>query len=162
MKKISLLLSGFMVIMLIGSMSCKKKTTDPADQPPSISLQTGGNYISASKTVVVKDSLKFGVRATPNSSSGANLTGLVFARTFNGNTYDTTYILPTYNVDLSTIANSAVGAETFSFAIVDANGASASVHVVITTILPTSSPNKSSATDPEKTVSEKPKVWIVR
>ncbi|MEI6434927.1 MAG: hypothetical protein WCP32_08795 [Bacteroidota bacterium] len=162
MKKISLLLSGFMIILLIVSMSCKKKTTDPADEPPSITLQTGAGYVSGAKTVVVKDSLKFGIRATPNSSSGANLTGLAFARTFNGYTYDTTYVLPNYNVDLSTVANSAVGNETFSFAIVDANGASASVQVVITTILPTSSLNKSSATDPEKPGMERTKVWIVR
>jgi len=162
MKKIEFLLAGLVIMMMVGSMSCKKKTTDPADEPPSITLQKGTDYISANTTVVVKDTLKFGIRPTPNSSSGASLSGLTFTRTFNGISYDTTYTLPNYNVDLTTIANNVAGNETFTFTIKDANGASASTQVVITTVIPTSLLNKSQATDPEKSGFSKQNSWIVR
>ena len=162
MKKISILFSGLVILLLIGSASCKKETTDPMAEPPSITLQTGAGYVSSNKTVEVLDTLIFGIRATPNANTGAALTGLKFALTINGHTSDTTFTLPNYNVDLSTIAGATVGTETYTFTIYDAMTAAASVQVVITKVLPTASNFKSSVFDPEKPVMETTKVWIIR
>jgi hypothetical protein len=136
MKNLSYLLSGLIMLVIIGSISCKKET-DPQDDPPSISLQSGTGYISANTTVKVNDSLKFGIRTTPNSSTSAKITTLNFERNFNGQKFSNSYSMTNNNVDLTTKANSQVGTETFTMTITDEKGATASVQVVLTTTAPT-------------------------
>lgn len=138
MKKLMLLTTGLMLMMVIVSVSCKKDSeSNPQDNPPSIKLNSGTGYISANATVKINDSIKFGIRATPNSSTGAKITTLYFARNFNGLKSDTSYTMPGNNVDLLTKANSQVGSETFTLTVKDEKGATASVQVVLTTITPT-------------------------
>ena len=127
-------MSALMIVMVVGFISCKKTTTNPQDNPPGVTLQAGTGYISANTTVTTNDSLKFGIRATSNTSTGAKVTTLTFARSFNGQSYTQDYSMPGDNVDLKTKANSAAGKETFTLTVKDANGATASVQVVVTTV----------------------------
>jgi hypothetical protein len=136
MRKLIFLSTGMILMMFLISVSCKKET-NPQDDPPSIKLQSGAGYISANSTVKINDSIKFGIRATPNSNTGAKITTLNFERNFNGQKYNNSYNLTNNNVDLSTKANSQVGNETFTMTITDEKGATASVQVVVTTITPT-------------------------
>lgn len=138
MKTLKFLLAALIVVFLIGSQSCKKDEENPQDNPPTISLQNGAGYISASTTVKINDSIKFGIRCTPNGNTGAKITTLKFVRKFGSQIpSDTSYTMPGNNVDLLTKANSQVGNETFTLTITDEKGATAATSVVVTTITPT-------------------------
>lgn len=118
--------------------SCSK-SEDPVPELPSITLQSGGDYVSASKTVTANAPLKFGIRALANSGSNASLVAINMSRNMNGNIqkYDTTFSSNAYNVDLTTTANQQVGKETFTFTVKDNNGQSNSTSLIITTTAPT-------------------------
>lgn len=137
MKTLQFLLPALIVVFLIGSQSCKKDEENPQDNPPTISLQTGAGYISANATVKINDSIKFGIRCTPNGNTGAKITTLKFDRKFNGQNFSNNFTMTSNNVDLSTKANSQVGSETFTMTITDEKGATAATSVVVTTITPT-------------------------
>jgi hypothetical protein len=162
MKKSSFLLSGLLIVLIVGFISCKKEDINPQDNPPSVKLQVGAGYISGNQTVTVNDSLKFGIRATPNSSTSAKITTMTFARNFNGQNFTTDYNMPGNDVDLSTKANSQVGNETFTLTIKDEKGATASVQVILTTAAPGLSVQKSISTSFETAVISREDRLIVR
>jgi hypothetical protein len=105
-----------------------------------LSLFSGTGFVSANTTVVVNSPLKFGIRASQNANTGAKLTGFTLKRTFNGNTqtYDTTFSVASFNVDLTTVAYSQAGNETMTFTVRDEKGATAEKSLVVTTTIPPS------------------------
>lgn len=159
MKTLKFLLPALIVVFLIGSQSCKKDEENPQDNPPTISLQNGAGYISASTTVKINDSIKFGIRCTPNGNTGAKITTLKFDRKFNDQNFSNSYNLTSNNVDLSTKANSQVGNETFTLTITDEKGATAATSVVVTTITPTL--GKAVSQDPKTDLKVAPVLIIV-
>ena len=139
MRTTKVLFSAIMFSALIWSASCSKTSEEPVEQKPALTLATETGYISANATVVAKSALKFGIRATANSTSNAPLSGFTLKRTMDGSTqtYDTTFSSATYNADLSTTANTKAGNESFSFTVRDKNGQSNTLNITITTTVPT-------------------------
>ena len=129
----------FLSILLIGAifiMSCKKSstTTTTTVNGPSIHLLTGSGYISKDTSVGMSSALLFGISAT---AGNGNLTRLLVQRTFNGKAKtaaDTTINVTSFNYNLHSVSQGAVGVENWSFKIYDSNRDSASVNLTVTTL----------------------------
>ena len=137
MKKISWIIAGISLFLIILATSCTKDSEDPIipDQAPSISLQNGTDYVYRNDTFTVNTPIKIGIRAFANTSTNANLVDFTFSRTLGGNTqtFDSVFSAATFNVDLLTNANPQVGIETFIFTVKDKNGKMKAVTLLITT-----------------------------
>ncbi len=137
MKKISWIIAGISLFLIVLATSCTKDSEDPVvpEETPNISLQDGAGYVYRNDTFAVNTPIKVGVRAFANSSSNANLVDFTFTRTLGGNTqtFDSVFNAATFNVDLLTNSNPVVGTETFIFTVKDKNGKMKAVTLLITT-----------------------------
>ena len=143
MKKLHFLILGVLLAGITMFSSCSKDSTDPTvDQKPTLTFQVGTGYTSANATMPVGTSIKIGIRASANTSSGSKLVDMQMTRTYNGGsqTYDTTLNnLTNFNVDFITKANTQAGDETFIFTIKDKSGQVNTLSIMITTT-PVSNP----------------------
>ncbi len=112
---------------------------EPTDVKPTISFETGADYISADATVEAGSTFMLGINADANDNSGANLTKLTMVRHFvsiNAEqtiTWDTTINVATYSIDFQVTAYNEEGTDSFIFTITDAEGETAEVSLDITT-----------------------------
>jgi hypothetical protein len=136
MKKLTY---AFLAILFVGAtfiISCKKSssTTTTTITGPSIHLLTGSGYISKDTSVGMSSALLFGISAT---AGNGNLTRLLVQRTFNGKAKtaaDTTINVTSFNYNLHSVSQGAIGVETWLFKIYDSNKDSASVNLTVTTL----------------------------
>jgi hypothetical protein len=137
MKKLTLILLVFITGSLMLFTGCQDP--EPTEVKPTISFESGADYISADATLEASAEFMIGINADANENSGAMLTKLEMVRHFvnlqtdQTVTWDTVINVSTYSIDFLVTAFPLEGNETFIFTITDAEGETAEVSLDITT-----------------------------
>lgn len=137
MKKLTLILLAFVAGSTLLFTGCQDP--EPTEVKPTISFETGADYVSTDVTLEAGSEFKIGINADANENSGAMLTNLKMVRHFvnlqadQTITWDSTFNVNTYSIDFLVNAYDEEGTDTFIFTITDAEGETAEVSLDVTT-----------------------------
>jgi hypothetical protein len=132
MKKLSYLFLSIIFLSVTYLTSCSKSSSSSVTGP-SIHFITDAGYISTNTTVQVNTLLLFGINAT---NGDVKLKRFLVQRIFKNKTItqvDTAIQVASFSYTLHTAAQATEGTETVTFTVIDNNGSSAAVMVMITT-----------------------------
>ncbi len=134
MKKLSYLLGLFLVAGMLFSSCSKDEDEEPVDLTPTINFKGGTDYVSSDITIFVGDTIKIGVIAQSNATSGKKLTNFKIVLTSNDipeTKVDSTIDISTFDADF--LYSSVFPGETrLSAKITDKDGLSKEIAFVIT------------------------------
>jgi hypothetical protein len=137
MKNLIFLFLSIMIAGMSFMTSCSSDdTTEPQNVQPTINFIGGTGYISSNATVPAGSTIKMGVNAFANATSGAKLVRLLITRVFNNFPYivlDSVINVSSFSLSVNSEARSEIGQETWFFRITDKDNQAKEINLTITT-----------------------------